>query len=166
MPEWVWADPVLTRAARLLRRLHDATEGFDRPGAVWRLATHAPAEVVCHNDFAPYNLVFRHRAPVAVIDFDTSSPGPRAWDLAYVAYRLVPLTGPANPDAPASPEPERARRLALLCAGYGPPVTPADALALVPPRLDELRAFPLARGLHRDAALYEADARYVRERAA
>jgi aminoglycoside phosphotransferase (APT) family kinase protein len=168
MPAWVWADAALAAAAALLRRLHDATVGFERPGACWRLPAHEPAEVVCHNDFAPYNLVFRDGAPIAVIDFDTSSPGPRVWDLAYLAYRMVPLTAPGNPDAPATAEAERDRRLALLCASYGGPraPAPADVLAAAPERLDELREFTFERGLDRDAALYEADARYVRERRA
>jgi Ser/Thr protein kinase RdoA (MazF antagonist) len=161
MPEWVWADAVVAAAARLLRRLHDATVGFAHPGAHWRMPAHDPAEVVCHNDFAPYNLVFRDRLPVAVIDFDTASPGPRAWDLAYLAYRVVPLTAPGNPDAPATPEPERARRLALLCDAYGPPAAPAAVRALLPRRLEELRAFTLERGLERDAAIYAADIRHT-----
>jgi aminoglycoside phosphotransferase (APT) family kinase protein len=163
MPDWVWGDAVLVAAAALLRRLHDATAGFERPGARWRLPAHEPAEVVCHNDFAPYNLVFRARVPVAVIDFDAASPGPRAWDLAYLAYRIVPLTAPGNPDAPATPEAERARRLALLCASYGPEAAPAEVRAAVPARLDELRALTLERGLERDAGLYAADARHVRD---
>jgi aminoglycoside phosphotransferase (APT) family kinase protein len=167
MPEWVWDDAVLVAAAGLLRRLHDATAGFERRDARWRLPAHEPAEVVCHNDFAPYNLVFRDRRPVAVIDFDTASPGPRVWDLAYLAYRLVPLTAPGNPDAPATPEAERSRRLALLCAAYGGPAAPSPAavVAAQPARLDELSAFTLERGLARDAALYEADAGYARDRA-
>jgi Ser/Thr protein kinase RdoA (MazF antagonist) len=174
MPLWMWDDDVLVAAARLLRRLHDATAGFAPPGgarARWRVPAHEPAEVVCHNDFAPYNLVFRGRALAGVIDFDTASPGPRAWDLAYLAYRLVPLTAPDNPDAPATPEPDRARRTALLAATYGPPATADAVLAILPARLDELRAFTLARAggsreLHAHAALYAADAAYVRARAA
>jgi aminoglycoside phosphotransferase (APT) family kinase protein len=164
LPAWVWADGVLTTAAAMLRRLHDATAGFERADAHWRLPAHEPAEVVCHNDFAPYNLVFRDRVPVGVIDFDTASPGPRVWDLAYLAYRAVPLTAPANPDAPATPEAERDRRLALLCGAYGARPAPEDVLAALPARLDELRAFTLERGLDGDAALYAADARYARER--
>jgi len=46
------------------------------------------------------------------IDFDTAVRGPRVRDLAYLAYRVVPLAAPGNPDAPATPEPERARRAA------------------------------------------------------
>jgi aminoglycoside phosphotransferase (APT) family kinase protein len=171
LPQWVWDDAVLAAAAALLRRLHDATAGFDAPAAHWRLPPREPAEVVCHNDFAPHNLVFRERLPVAVIDFDTAAPGPRAWDLAHLAYRIVPLTAPANPDAPATPEPERDRRLALLCGSYGPPADPAEVIAAVPERLDALRDLTLARvrdggppELLAHADLYAEDAAYVRAR--
>lgn len=34
--------------------------------------------------------------PVAMIDFDMAAPGSRAWDLAYTAYRFVPLAPPAQ----------------------------------------------------------------------
>jgi aminoglycoside phosphotransferase (APT) family kinase protein len=163
---------VLVAAAALLRRLHDATAGFRPPDPRWRLPAREPAEVVCHNDFAPYNLVFRERALVGVIDFDTASPGPRAWDLAYLAYRLVPLTASRNPEAPATAEAERDRRLRLLCTTYGPPADASAVAATVPERLDALRAFTLHRArdggppeLLDHAALYEADARYVRARA-
>jgi aminoglycoside phosphotransferase (APT) family kinase protein len=169
LPQWVWDDAVLAAAAALLARLHDATAGFAAPAAHWRLPPREPAEVVCHNDFAPHNLVFRERVPVAVIDFDTAAPGPRAWDLAHLAYRIVPLTAPGNPDALAAPEPERDRRLALLCASYGPAADPMEVLAAVPERLDALRDLTLARvrdggpaALGAHAEQYAADARSVR----
>jgi aminoglycoside phosphotransferase (APT) family kinase protein len=173
MPPWIWDDAVLVAATALLRRFHDATVDFRPVGAHWRLAAHEPAEVVCHNDYAPYNLVFDGRALAGAIDFDTASPGPRTWDLAYLAYRLVPLTAPENPDAPVTAEAERDRRLDLLCATYGPPADPVAVAATVPERLDELRTSTLARArdggpreLLEHAALYEADARYVRARRA
>jgi len=31
---------------------------FDTAGGCWQLPVHAPAEVICHNDFTPCNLVF------------------------------------------------------------------------------------------------------------
>jgi len=154
MPAYVWAPAVLDRAAAMLRELHDATEGFDRGGRTWALPAHEPAEVVCHNDFAPYNLAFRDGLPVGVIDFEAASPGPRAWDLAYLAYRLVPLAHPANPDLP--PRSDASRRLERLCAAYGG-IDPAAVLALVPPRLRELAA--TAPPAH--AALYLADAAHL-----
>jgi len=156
MPAYVWTPEVLARAGALLRELHDATAGFPREGRTWMLPAREPAEVICHNDFAPYNLVFRDGLPAAVIDFEASAPGPRAWDLAYLGYRLVPLSAPGNPDLPASPGDVRAERLATLCAAYGG-LDPADVLALVPQRLRDLAA--MATTAH--AELYRADAEWA-----
>ena len=157
MPAYVWEPAVLDRAAAMLRELHDATEGFDRSGRTWALPAHEPAEVVCHNDFAPYNLAFRDGLPVGAIDFEAASPGPRAWDLAYLAYRLVPLALPSNPDLP--PQPDATARLERLCAAYGG-IEPDAVLALVPTRLRELAA--TAPPAH--AELYLADAAALRAR--
>src|SRR4051794_15883702 len=165
MPDWVWEAPRLDEAARLLRRVHDATaSGFDVRGRRWQLPVREPAEVVCHNDFAPYNLVFAagdHRL-TGVIDFEAASPGPRAWDLAYLAYRLVPLAGPQNPDLPALDAAVRDERLARLVAAYGAPMTAAEVMRLVAPRLDALAA-TAPEPAHR--ALYAADAAHVRAQA-
>jgi Ser/Thr protein kinase RdoA (MazF antagonist) len=98
MPGWAWSDVVLSDAARALRHWHDATVGFERAGAVWNLPARTPAEVICHNDFAPYNCVFRAGRFAGAIDFDVCSPGPRSWDIAYTAYRFVPLMPPRDAD--------------------------------------------------------------------
>jgi Ser/Thr protein kinase RdoA (MazF antagonist) len=170
MPDWVWDDSVLAAAARLLRQYHDATVDFPRARRSWQLPAHDPDEVICHNDFAPYNFVFRGRVLHGVIDFDTASPGPRAWDLSYLAYRLVPLAGPGNRDALASSDRSRAARLRRLCAAYGDGATPAAVLALAPARLDELAVLTAARAgdgggaeLQRHVGVYQADASYIRE---
>ena len=165
MPEWVWAAQVLQDAARHLREYHDATVDFPRAGRRWRLPSHEPDEVVCHNDFAPYNLVFRDGRLAGAIDFDMASPGPRAWDLAYLAHRLVPLSA----DAVAAAAAPRAARLRLLCAAYGANVAAHAVLDLVPARLEQLAAFTAERAagadesaLHEHVAIYRADAAYVR----
>ena len=158
MPAYVWEPAVLDCAAAMLRALHDATEGFDRSGRSWALPGHEPAEVICHNDFAPYNLAFRDGLPAGAIDFEAASPGPRAWDLAYLAYRLVPLAHPDNPDLP--PRADAAARFERLCAAYGD-VEPCAVLALVPARLRELAA--TAPPAH--AELYLADAAHIERRA-
>ena len=79
------------RRGDTVRRFHDATAGFHLAGAVWRSGAGAPGggEVICHNDVAHYNTVFRAGRPVAFIDWDFAAPGPRAWDLAYAACRFV-----------------------------------------------------------------------------
>jgi hypothetical protein len=98
----------------VLRALHDATRDFrPPPGAAWRVLPGAPAggEVVCHNDVAPYNTVYRDGWPVAFIDWDFAAPGPPEWDLAHAAWRLAGL-GEGDPRAAG-------RRLGVLCDAYG-----------------------------------------------
>jgi Ser/Thr protein kinase RdoA (MazF antagonist) len=78
MPAWVWTDPVLSGAAARLAAFHQAGRDFELADARWQLPAHSPAEVVCHNDFARYNLVFdERRTIVGAIDCDAASPGPR-----------------------------------------------------------------------------------------
>jgi Phosphotransferase enzyme family len=146
MPEWVWADAVLGAAAERLAAVHDATSGFDVKAGVWQLPVHQPVEVVCHNDFVPYNFVFdEDHTLIGVIDWDTASPGPRVWDLAYLAYRLVPLGDPANRDGLGSDLSERRRRLMLLCQAYGRGLTPAAVATTAVARLHDLANFTAAR---------------------
>ncbi len=98
MPSWLWSEAVLAEIARALRQWHDATVDFDDANAVWNLAARGPREVICHNDFAPYNCVFRAGRFAGAIDFDMCAPGTRLWDIAYAAYRFVPLMPPAEAD--------------------------------------------------------------------
>jgi hypothetical protein len=170
MPDWLWNDCLLTDTARKLRALHDATDGYTDPDAEWRMASHSPAEVICHNDFAPYNMVFRDGACVGVFDFDMASPGPRLWDLAYLAYRIVPLTAPANPDGMDFSLERRLERLDSLVAAYGIPYLRSEVLHMAIDRLEDLARFSertvdeLNRPeLFDHAALYRADARYLNE---
>lgn len=83
---------ILRESGALLRRIHDASTTLVGQPGVWQLPTHQPVEVICHNDVAPYNMVFHQGNLRGLIDFDTASPGPRIWDLAYLAYQLVPFT--------------------------------------------------------------------------
>lgn len=120
---YVQTDRVLVEAARLLSRFHDLTAHFVVPaGSVFQLplADDLAWEVICHNDFAPYNCVFRAGRIVGIIDFDTASPGSRLWDIAYAVYRFVPLAHEAHAQALGwNPIPDRARRLKLFCDSYG-----------------------------------------------
>ncbi|ASO20605.1 hypothetical protein FHR81_004717 [Actinoalloteichus hoggarensis] len=174
LPDHAWTDETLSTAARMLRAYHDATVDFVPPvDARWQLPAHEPAEVLCHNDFAPYNLMFEDGVPTGVVDFDTVSPGPRTWDLAYTAYRFVPLTDAANPDAPYPGAAEQRRRLELFVESYGDDgITAADVLAMAVPRLRELVEFIVERAragdpaqrrvLDRgDVAVYEQDIAYL-----
>ncbi|WP_433271729.1 phosphotransferase [Actinosynnema sp. CS-041913] len=115
VPEQARRDSALVSAAKLLRRVHDATAHLpDKTGRRWRLPTVEPVEVVCHGDFAPYNCVFDHGETTGVFDFDAAHPGPRRWDLAYALYRFTPMSTVDSP-----PVPEQARRARLFLDSYG-----------------------------------------------
>jgi Ser/Thr protein kinase RdoA (MazF antagonist) len=171
LPDFAWTDATLDAVAKTLRAFHDAGAGFE--GAHWQWPAHEPGEVICHNDFGPYNLMFEDGRLTGVIDLDLASPGPRVLDLAYAAYRFVPLTDPANPDAPFPGAAEQRRRLAALCTAYGD-VSPQDVVRAASAKLRELVAFierqaaardpaqqaVLARG---DVAVYERDISYLDE---
>jgi Ser/Thr protein kinase RdoA (MazF antagonist) len=143
LPEFAWSAQTLTSVARFLRAFHDASLGFVPPAdGRWRWPAHEPAEVICHNDFAPDNLMFEDDTLTGVIDLDLASPGPRVWDMAYTAYRFVPLTDPANPDAPFPGVDAQARRLAAFCAAYADAgVQPSDVLRVAAANLRELVTF-------------------------
>lgn len=113
---WKPSDENMAAAARLLRRYHDATSSFahdDSQG--WNPAFHdrdAIPEVVCHNDFGPWNCTFADGRPVGMIDFSEAAPGCREWDLVFTASFFVPLYAYADfSEAP--------RRLRLFCDAYG-----------------------------------------------
>jgi len=77
-----------------MRKLHDATTSFvQRETDVWMVTYPGPLEkeVICHNDIAPYNVIFKNQMPHKFIDFDTSCPAPRIWDIVYALYRFVPF---------------------------------------------------------------------------
>lgn len=119
LPESLRTDDVLIAAARLLRRLHDATVDVAPTWLTgWRAPAREPVEVICHGDFAPYNCVFVQGKLIGVIDFDHAHPGSREWDIAYALYRFAPLMAPSNPDSYGA-LPEQGRRARLFCDEYG-----------------------------------------------
>ena len=167
LPRWVWADSVLEEAAQHLKELHNASIGFALDDAIWQSHVKVPAEVICHNDFSPHNLAFSKGVLVGAIDFDMCSPGPRLWDIAYLATRAVPLTALAPKGAPGMDDARR--RVDLLLRAYGPDATWDDVLRVAIIRLDDLadmsikKAVELQRPHLRDeAADYERDAQFLR----
>ncbi|MWB97852.1 phosphotransferase [Agromyces seonyuensis] len=159
-----WAPAVLDDLGALLGRLHEASVGLAGHPGPWRLAAHEPAEVVCHNDVAPYNVLLGADGRFAgLIDFDAASPGPRAWDLAYAVYRFAPFVEDAPPAAPTDPAERRARGQRLLDA-YGGGIRLVELAATLVVRLDELaewtdrHAATTGRSeLHAHAAMYRRD---------
>ena len=109
-PPAVTSDASLGRVAELVREFHDLTAGT--PLAAGR-------EVVCHNDLAPKNTVYRDGgaglAPAAFIDWDLAAPGERIHDVAHVCWQYLGL-GPGVTDPAAA-----GGRMRLICDAYGLP---------------------------------------------
>ncbi|MDQ1679734.1 MAG: hypothetical protein QOI42_593 [Frankiaceae bacterium] len=162
----VWTDASLTAAATLLRKLHDATAMFSARNEQWPLPPNEPREVICHNDLAPYNTVFRNGLPVGAIDWDTAAPGPRVRDVAYVAFRWVPLQAPGHGNGPTDPA-DRMRRLRLFLETYRSDLDAEKMIGEVLERVRDLYAFTADRveqGNPRVAERlrdYEADIAYL-----
>lgn len=121
--------PELERVGRMVRSIHDAAAGFAPPvGTAWDVLIPVPdADLICHNDLAPWNLIVGERW--VFIDWDGAGPSTRSWDLAYAAQAFT-LNDPAVPAETA------AARLAAFVAGYGAD----DALRSSLPKLLAQRA--------------------------
>ncbi|WP_406944216.1 phosphotransferase [Halobacillus sp. SY10] len=93
LKRYMWSNDVLKEIAQMLRLYHDAVSDFPLIDE-WSPIDNTPSnrEVLCHNDFAVYNIIFNHEQPVGIIDFDVAAPGPRLWDIAYTLYTCVPLS--------------------------------------------------------------------------
>lgn len=128
---WV-TDEALVTVATMLRMFHDAQAGFRPPhGAVWRSFGPPPpdAEVICHHDAAPHNVIWRPDGTLAMIDFDLASPGSRIYDVAYAAWTWVPIFSDRDSITLGWHHPDRPRRLRLFADAYG--LIPRDRHRLV-----------------------------------
>jgi len=110
----------LTGLGILLRRFHDATINFTLPeNGVWQNAINGKSEVICHGDAGPYNIIFRNNLPVALIDFERATPGPRVWDIAFVIYRFAPLCDSPRQAFTQALLQKIARRIRIFLNAYG-----------------------------------------------
>lgn len=69
----------LARVGGMVRAIHDASSTYEpSSSAVWDTAIAAPgADLVCHNDLAPWNLITGDRW--VFIDWDAAAPSTRLW---------------------------------------------------------------------------------------
>ncbi len=142
LPATLWSDNVLIATAQFLRRYHDATVNFVLPtDANWQFIypDAQQHEVICHNDVAPYNIVYQNNLPSALIDFDTAGPGPRLWDIAYALYRFIPLSyAPDMQEQDLTDLRSQSHRLHLFCTAYGQLFPISTLLATVGERLQAM----------------------------
>jgi len=99
-------DDAVRAGARLVRRVHDLTDGTEFA---------AGSEVACHPNLSQPNFVFRSRkdmSPVAIIDWDGTSPGTRLRNFADFLWAFV------HPSMYEDGEPG-ARMLRIAVDAYG-----------------------------------------------
>ncbi len=88
----------LRRLGALVREFHDAVEGFQPPpDAQWDVAVPPDrADLICHNDLAPWNLV-RSGDRWVFIDWDGAGPGCGTWRTRRTASsRCAPAANPSS----------------------------------------------------------------------
>lgn len=88
------ADEELGRIFAMIRLFHELAARFaPSPDASWHTVGADPSgsnEVLCHNDFAPWNLIASPDGWV-FIDWDLVAPGRRDWELAWALQNFTPL---------------------------------------------------------------------------
>lgn len=81
----------LRSAARLLRRIHDASADWVPPdGAVFAAPVAGGGDVFVNGDPGPWNFVWREGEAVALIDWDFLHRAPRLSDVAYALSCFAP----------------------------------------------------------------------------
>ncbi|MCE2596985.1 phosphotransferase [Motilimonas cestriensis] len=112
-------DNTLQSAAKFLRQFHDCSARWSEKGSQsdWMLPVREPVEVICHGDYAPYNVAFKGEQVIGLFDFDTAHPGPRIWDLAYAIYCWAPFK--THPNDAMGTLGEQISRARLFCQAYG-----------------------------------------------
>jgi hypothetical protein len=110
----VLTDPQLSAVGAWARGLHEATNGFADPGP-WRFEGPADADLIGHNDIAPYNICFAGDSLVGVFDWDLAGPTTALLELGFIAWNCVPLYRCPEVEDPDS---WAAARLRLLASAY------------------------------------------------
>jgi aminoglycoside phosphotransferase (APT) family kinase protein len=116
LPDRAMAEDRLVGAARQLRRYHDTVGSFRAPtDARWRLVAPTEHEIVCHNDWSPWNALAQDASYVMTLDWDLAGPGSRLWDVANAAAAWAALSAEDTRHDIAW----KARRLRLFLDAYG-----------------------------------------------
>jgi mutator protein MutT len=123
----------LQDAMRWLREFHVAVADH-RSSGPWRTFDRplGDDEIVCHHDFAPYNVSLAGQAGaerlVGVFDWDMSGPGLVIDDVAFAAWNWVPMWRDVGAAVAAE-------RVQVMATAYGEGVTAEQILERLPVRL-------------------------------
>ena len=117
---WALTDALLASVARLVKRLHEASAGYDPADEPFpaRPGTPDDAELVTHLDVTPQNVVVRDGEAVGLIDFDLAGMSTRLLDSLNTAMHWVPLRDPVDL-RPGSENLDQFARLRIFADAYG-----------------------------------------------
>ncbi len=122
--ERIVSEEGLIEHAKLLRAYHDAVAGYRPNGKIlWAFGEQElrANEIICHNDFGPWNTVWQDDKPVGIIDWDLAAPGRVIDDIAYALEYAAPFRDDEEclkwhhfPEVP-----DRKRRVEIFLKAYG-----------------------------------------------
>jgi hypothetical protein len=75
--------------------------------------------VLCHNDVAWDNVIFREGRAAALIDFDFDAPGRPLWDVAQFARMCIPIDDDATAAQMGWEPSDKPARLRAIADAYG-----------------------------------------------
>lgn len=116
---WAHGDELLTSVARLVRRLHDASAGYDDAAEPFpaRDLPEPEHELIAHLDVTPQNVVTRDGLAVGVVDFDLAGWTTRRGDAWNTVMHWAPMR--ADADLREWTGVDRLGRLRLFADAYG-----------------------------------------------
>jgi hypothetical protein len=120
MEPWVLSDDLLASVAELVRRLHDASAGYDDADEPFppKFSPIANPELISHLDVTPQNVVTHGERAIGVVDFDLAGRTTRFLDSYNTAMHWAPLRDPADIGADWG-EADPLHRLRVFAGAYG-----------------------------------------------
>ncbi|MBO0883852.1 MAG: aminoglycoside phosphotransferase family protein [Mycobacterium sp.] len=115
----------LRAAAHMLRHYHRVVAAWTPDeNPVWftgQVGTGGAGQIVCHGDFAPWNILWKDGRPVGLLDWEYANIAPPLQDVAYALEYMAPFRSDevALKSMGYADPPNRRKRLEQFAEAYG-----------------------------------------------